>query len=71
MKVGLVVAKSGRQSAEEQVTEPILGVGIGGLESLDISTFGPNQIQAKGFVAESVVVLQTIVVQRRLVELTG
>ena len=57
MKVGLVVAKSGRQSAEEQVTEPILGVGIGGLEGLDISTFSPNQIQAQGFVAESVVVL--------------
>lgn len=52
-EIGLVIAKSGWQSTEKQVTEPVLVVSFGALHSLDISTLGHHQAHTQRFLAIS------------------
>lgn len=42
-----MIAKSGWQSAEEQVTEPILVVSVGGSQSLNVTAFSQQHVQTQ------------------------
>ena len=52
-QIGLVIAESGWQSTEEQITKPILIVSLGALQSLDISTLSHQKAHTQRFLAVS------------------